>query len=79
MARLTIRLSDERQRALKETAAISGKTIGELIEESLEAYGIKTRNRADEIVAQARRRAKLAEAGAQALANKETRRARRHQ
>lgn len=78
MTRLTIRLSDERQRALKETAAKSGKTIGQLIEESLDAYGIKTYNRAEEIVAQARRRANLAEADAQTLANEEIRHARRH-
>lgn len=79
MARLTIRLSDEKQRALKETAAISGKTIGELIDESLDAYGIKTRDNANAIVARARRRAGLAEADAQALANEQTRHARQQQ
>jgi len=71
MARLTIRLSDERQQALKDTAAASGKTIGALIEESLDAYGIKTKARAESIVAKARQRANLAEEKAIALANRE--------
>ncbi len=35
MARLTITLSDERHRALKEAAAQRGRSIGELIEASL--------------------------------------------
>lgn len=71
MARLTIRLSDERQQALKDTAAASGKTIGTLIEESLDAYGIKTKARAESIVAKARQRANRAEEEAIALANRE--------
>lgn len=79
MARLTIRLSDERQQALKETAAASGKTIGALIEESLDAYGIKTKERAEAIVAKARKRAHLAENEALALANDEIRAARQQQ
>ena len=41
MARLTITLSDERHRALREAAVQRGKTIGQLIEESLDHYGIK--------------------------------------
>lgn len=40
--RLTITLSNERQRALKQASARSGKTIRELIEASLDAYGIKS-------------------------------------
>jgi predicted transcriptional regulator len=42
MARLTITLSPERHRALKEAAARRSKTIHRLVEESLDAYGIKT-------------------------------------
>ena len=37
MARLTITLSDERHKKLKLQAAKSGKSIGDLIEEELEA------------------------------------------
>jgi hypothetical protein len=45
MARLTITLSDERRRALREAAVKRGKTISQLIEESLELYGIARRGR----------------------------------
>ena len=38
MPRLTISLSEERHRALKEAAVRRGKTIGQLIEESLDDY-----------------------------------------
>ena len=72
MARLTITLSDERRAALKETAATSGKTITQLIDESLDAYGIKTRARADQLLAEARQRAGLDENRAMALALEET-------
>jgi len=77
MARLTITLSDERRAALRETAATSGKTITQLIDESLDAYGIKTRGRADQLLAQARQRAGLDEDRALALAIEETTNARR--
>lgn len=77
MGRLTITLSDERQRALKEAAARSGKTIRELIESSLEAYGIKSERSAAAIVAEARRRARLAPEQAEDLAVEEARQARR--
>ena len=53
------------------------KTIGQLIEESLEFYGIKTMRGADQIVAKARARASLGEADALKLAVTETRAARR--
>lgn len=42
MARLTITLPDDRHQALKEAAARRGKTIRQLIDESLAHYGIKT-------------------------------------
>lgn len=42
MSRITITIADERYRALKEAAARLGKSIRELIDESLEFYGIET-------------------------------------
>jgi len=77
MARLTITLSDERHRALREAAVQRGKTIGQLIEESLAFYGIKSARSADELVAKARARSSLTEAQALRLALAETRAARR--
>ncbi len=77
MARLTITLSDERHRALREAAVKRRKTIGQLIEESLEFYGIKSARSAAELVAKARARAALGEAEALRLAVEETRAARR--
>ena len=52
MARLTITLSDTRYRALKETAARRGKTIGATIEECLDRAGIKSVASAADLVAQ---------------------------
>lgn len=77
MARLTITLSDERHSALREAAAKRRKTIGQLIEESLEFYGIKTTRSAEQLVAKARARASLSEADALRLAVAETRAVRR--
>ena len=77
MARLTVTLTDERHTALKEAAARRRRTIGELIEESLEAYGVKTRKSAERLVAEARRRSALPEEEALRLAIRETRAARR--
>jgi Antitoxin ParD len=62
MARLTITLSDERHRALREAAAKRGKTIGQLIDECLEFYGIKSNRSAEQLLAKARARALLREA-----------------
>ena len=72
MARLTITLSDERHRALREAAVKRGKTIGQLIEESLEFYGIKSARSAAQLVAKARARASLSEADALRVAVAET-------
>jgi hypothetical protein len=72
MPRLTITLSLERHRALKETAVRRGKTIRSLVEESLDAYGVKTQSRAAALVAQARKRSGLTEAEALRLAVEET-------
>ena len=77
MARLTITLSDERHRALREAAVSRRKTIGQLVEESLEFYGIKTARSAERLVAKARAQASLSEAEALRLAVAETRAARR--
>ena len=77
MARLTITLTDERHRALREAAATRRKTIGQLIEESLEFYGIKTVRNAEKLVAKARARSSLSEAEALRLAVTETRASRR--
>lgn len=73
MPRLTITLSPERHRAVKEAAARSGKTIGQLIEESLELAGIKTEEEAWGILEAARRHAGMAADEAVELAVRETR------
>jgi predicted transcriptional regulator len=72
MPRLTITLSDDRHRALKEAAARRRKSITALIEESLEFYGIKSTATAVELVARSRAQAALDEADALLLANEET-------
>lgn len=61
MSRLTITLSEARYRALKEAAAQRDKTIGQLIDESLEFYGIKPREDACELVRRARARSNMTE------------------
>ena len=73
MARLTITLSRERHRALKETAFRRGKTIRSLVEESLDAYGIKTAAQASALVARARERSGMSDKAAMDLAVSETR------
>lgn len=77
MSRLTVTLSDERYRALKEASAQRNKTIGQLIEESLEFYGIKSREDARALVQRARRHSGMTETQAMALAERETKAARR--
>ena len=59
MSRLTITLSERRYRALKEVAAQRGKTIGQLIDESVDFYGIKSREQALELMRKARMRSDL--------------------
>jgi hypothetical protein len=61
MSRLTITLSETRYRALKEAAAQRDKTIGQLIDESLDFYGIKSREDARLLVGRARAQGKLSE------------------
>lgn len=77
MNRLTITLSETRYRALKEASARRGRSIGQLIDESLEFYGIKTREEARELVRRARTRSKMTESVALKLADSETRSNRR--
>lgn len=74
MPRLTITLTPEKHRALKETAVRRGKTIRSLVEESLDAYGIKTASQAAALVARARERSGMPEGEAIKLAVRETRR-----
>lgn len=77
MSRLTITLTEARYRALKEASAQRGKTIGQLVEESLEFYGIKSRDDARELVRRARARSSLTEEQALALADEQVRAVRR--
>jgi hypothetical protein len=76
MSRLTINIAPERHKALKAAAAQRGKTIGELVEESLEASGIKKQSSTDELLAKARARSGLPVDEANRLAVEETRKAR---
>ena len=71
MSRLTITLSESRYRALKEAAAQRDKTIGQLIDESLDFYGIKSREQALDLVRRARARSALSEEQALSLAQEE--------
>ena len=77
MSRLTITLSEARYRALKEASAQRDKTIGQLIDESLELYGIKSRGDARELVRRARTRSTLTEVQALAVAQEHVRAVRR--
>jgi hypothetical protein len=77
VSRLTITLSEARYRALKEAAAQRDKTIGQLIDESLDFYGIKSGDEARELVRRARARSKLGESEAIAVAQEEVRAVRR--
>ncbi len=73
MSRLTISLSDDMHRALKETAARQGRSIASIIEESLRLRGIRGQESARELVGRARARAQLPEGDAIELAVNETR------
>ena len=72
MPRLTISLTDRTHRALKEVAARQGRSMGSLIEESLELRGILPSDTAQEIVARARSSAGLSDEEAMAIAVRET-------
>jgi predicted transcriptional regulator len=73
MPRLTITLSDARHRALKEAAARRRKSIASIIEESLEASGIKDIESAAALVARARQAAGMTPDEAMEFAIQETR------
>jgi hypothetical protein len=77
MRRLSITLSEASYRALKEASAQRAKTIGQLIEESLDFYGIKSREDARDLVRRARARSMLTEGQALAVAQQQVRVVRR--
>ena len=77
MSRLTITLSGACYRALKEAAAQRAKTMGQLIDESLDFYGIKSREEARELVRRARGHANLEEEQALETAQEQVRTVRR--
>ncbi|MBK8767839.1 MAG: CopG family transcriptional regulator [Burkholderiaceae bacterium] len=77
MSRLTITLSEARYKALREAAVQRGKTIGQLIDESLDFYGIKSREEARDLVRRVRARSELTEEQALALAQEQVRAVRR--
>ena len=76
MSRLTITLSDDLHRALKETAARQGRSIASIIEESLRLRGIRDQVSARALADQARKRTGLDAQAAESLAIEETRAAR---
>ena len=71
MPRLTISLSEDRQRAVKETAARRGITITALIDECLERAGVRTSESARQILSRARAKAQMRDAAAMDLALRE--------
>ena len=77
MSRLTITLSEARYRALKEASAQRDKTIGQLIDESLDFYGIKSREDALNLVRRARARSTLTDQPAMVVAQEQVRAVRR--
>lgn len=77
MSSLTITLSEARYRALKEAAAQRSKTIGQLIDESLDFYGIKSRESARDLVRRARAQSQLSDDQALAVAQEHVRAVRR--
>ena len=70
---MTITLSESRYRALKEAAAQRRKTIGQLVDESLDFYGNKSRDQALDLVRRARANSTLNDEQALALAQAEVR------
>ncbi|MDZ7700606.1 MAG: ribbon-helix-helix protein, CopG family [Halobacteriales archaeon] len=73
MGRLTITLEDDLHRALKETVARQGRSIGNIIDESLRLRGIKSMENARHLVSRARQHAQCTEKKAIKLAVEETR------
>jgi predicted CopG family antitoxin len=77
MSRLTISISDDMHRALKEAAVRQGRSIGSIIEEGLQLRGIKPIEDARSLVEKARAQAALTELEALDISTEETR-AQRH-
>jgi hypothetical protein len=77
MRRLTITLSEARHEALKHAAVQRGKTIRQLIEESLDFYGIRSREDARALVHRARAHSGRSDEQAAALALEQVRVVRR--
>lgn len=77
MSRLTISISDDMHRALKEAAVRQGRSIGSIIEEGLQLRGIKPIEDARRLVKKARAQAALTELEALDISTEETR-AQRH-
>ena len=77
MSRLTISISDDMHRALKEAAVRQGRSIGSIIEEGLQLRGIKPIEDARSLVKKARAHATLTELEALDISTEETR-AQRH-
>jgi hypothetical protein len=71
--RFTVTLPAARYAALKETAARQGKTMADIINESLELYGVKSKASALELLEKARGAAALPADEAEQLAVRETR------
>lgn len=71
MNRVTVTLSESRYRAVKQAAAERDKTIGQLIDESLDFYGIKSNEQALNLVRRARAGSSLNAEQALALAQAE--------
>lgn len=74
MPRLTISLTDRTHRALKEAAARRNRSMGSIIEESLELRGIQPNDAVEDIVAMARAKSRLGADDAMTLVVEETRR-----
>ncbi len=74
MPRVTISLSNRTYRALKEAAARQSRSMGSIIEESLELRGTRPNDTARGIVAKVRAKSGLRADEAMALAVEETRR-----
>ena len=73
MSRLTISISDDMHRALKEAAVRQGRSIGSIIEEGLQLRGIKPIEDARSLVKKARAQAALTELEALDISTEETR------
>ena len=77
MSRLTISISDDMHRALKEATVRQGRSIGSIIEEGLQLRGIKPIEDARSLVKKAKAQAALTELEALDISTEETR-AQRH-